>query len=87
MTAPAVEQEEGDRCRTCGRPIVWAVTRNGKDMPVNPEPVKDGNIKLTARPGMAPLADVLPVAKRFGRKDLVTSHFTNCPGADRWRRR
>lgn len=86
MTAPVVQQGQ-DRCRTCQQEIVWAVTRNGKDMPVNVEPEKDGNIRLTERPGMAPLADVLPVAKRFGRTDLRTSHFTNCPGADRWRRR
>lgn len=86
MSTPTAQQEQ-DRCRTCQAEIIWAVTRNGKDMPVNPEPVKNGNIKLTARPGMAPLADVLPVAKRFGRTDLVTSHFVNCPQAPKWRNR
>ncbi len=86
MTAPVAQQEQ-DTCRTCQKPILWAVTRNGKDMPVDPEPSPDGNLKLTDRPGMAPLAEVLPVAKRFGMKRLYTSHFTGCPGADRWRKR
>lgn len=42
---------------------------------------------VTARPGMAPLAEVLPVAKQFGRTDLHTSHFVDCPQAPKWRNR
>lgn len=73
-------------CRSCSKPIIWAVTRTGKDMPVTAEPRADGNVHLVNRAGMAPLAEVLGVAKRFA-KTMRVSHFADCPQADRWRRR
>jgi hypothetical protein len=75
-----------EACRSCSAPIIWAVTRNGRDMPVTAEPRGDGNVYLVARPGLAPLAEVLGVAKRFARTMRV-AHFADCPQADRWRRR
>lgn len=42
-------------CRVCPASIVWAVTVNGKAIPVDAEPSPDGNVRLTARPGQAPL--------------------------------
>lgn len=74
-----------ENCRSCGTKIVWAVTKNGRDMPVTAEPRGDGNVHLIDRPGMAPLAEVLGVAKRFA-KTMRVSHFADCKQADRWRR-
>lgn len=73
-------------CRSCDKPIIWCLTRRGKDMPVSAEPAADGNIMI--RPGvMGPLADVLPVARQFGLQGrLRRSHFADCPQADKWRR-
>lgn len=35
-------------CRSCGRPIVWGVSTNGRNIPVDPEPRADGNLRLVA---------------------------------------
>jgi hypothetical protein len=76
-----------EACRSCGKPIIWAVTVRGNDMPVNVDPQPDGNIQLVERDGMAPLAKVLKVADRFGKTNLRTSHFVDCPQARKWRKR
>jgi hypothetical protein len=75
-----------ERCRSCDAPIIWATSVNGKAMPINAEPVENGNVALQPRQGMGPLAVVLSVAKRFGRTDLHTSHHSNCPQANGWRK-
>lgn len=31
------------RCRSCGAPIIWATTGSGKAMPLDRDPVPDGN--------------------------------------------
>jgi hypothetical protein len=58
------------------------VTDLGSRIPLDPEPVPDGNVVLTLhgeahvlRAGEAPTGD------------RYVSHFTTCPDADRWRRR
>ncbi len=78
---PDTPQWPVEPCRSCGRPVIWALTGRGRDMPVNAQPSDDGNILL--RPGAAkPLADVLPVAKQFGLQGrLRRSHFADCPQA------
>jgi hypothetical protein len=76
-----------EHCRTCDKPIIWAVTSRLRDMPVDAQPVPDGNIRLEPREGMQPVARVLSVAEQFGKKSLRKSHFATCPQAERWRRR
>ncbi|MDR7278911.1 hypothetical protein [Catenuloplanes atrovinosus] len=75
-------------CRTCSAEIIWTVTaRQGKPMPVDAGPVPDGNVRLTARPGQRPLAELLPVDERSGVSGLRKSHFATCGQAGTWRRR
>lgn len=74
-------------CRSCGAPVIWAVTLGARSMPVNAEPVSDGNVALEERAGMVPLARVLSVTARFGRTDLRTSHLATCKQAKLWRTR
>lgn len=31
-------------CRNCGAAITWLKTKNGKNIPVNPETVADGDV-------------------------------------------
>lgn len=71
------------RCRTCGRPIVWAITSAAKRMPVDADPdTARGNIDLRLRDDGNLHADVLPSGKAHGARlldqPLHTSHFTNC---------
>lgn len=69
-------------CRSCGAPIVWAVTKNGRPMPVDPDPTAGGNLLLVLDPDPRepPLArhplttDVPPFV-------LHLSHFATCPNA------
>jgi hypothetical protein len=76
-------------CKSCGAGITWAVTSNGKRMPLDPEPVEDGNVVLhPSLNGGPPVATVLspspgdppPVFARY------VSHFVTCPHADDHRR-
>lgn len=90
MTAPALEYPT-EPCRSCGQPVIWCITERLQAMPVDAEPVPDGNIQLVARPvgsfGGRPLAKILNVAQRFGKTNLHTSHFVDCPQAAKWRTR
>lgn len=71
-------------CHSCGEPIVWCRTETGKRMPVNVEPVTEGNLVLI--PG--PLPEVRS-ASRGGREPgqlLYVSHFATCKTASRHRK-
>lgn len=87
LTANAADWE-GDVCGSCGAPIVFAIhVRTLKRAPINGTPSPDGTIELIPREGMEPLWRDLKPQQRFGKKNLRRSHFTDCPQADRWRRR
>ncbi len=80
---------EAAECRSCGKPIIWTVTKNDKKMPVDWLPTAAGNVGLgpaqaTDR-GMAPTSFVIPAADTT---TLVryTSHFATCPNAAEHRR-
>lgn len=76
MTPPTLTST----CRSCGAPIIWAHTPNGKSMPLDAEPDPTGNIVLddgTAR--------VEPNQTLTGTRH--TSHFATCPHAETWRKR
>jgi hypothetical protein len=89
-----------DVCSSCNAPIVWALTERGKRMPVDAEPVEDGNVLLSHRgwPGAAPVAIVqgpLEIEQlriqhertpQQGPLRLFTSHFATCPDADQHRK-
>jgi hypothetical protein len=77
------------RCRSCGAAIRWAVTVNGKRMPVDDEPVPDGNLMLSdPTPGAyAPTAaHVDPDALLLDDPPRFVSHFSTCPNADQHRK-
>jgi hypothetical protein len=76
-------------CGSCGAPIRWAVTVNGKRMPVDDQPVPDGNLILSdPAPGAyAPTAAVIdPDALLIGDPPRFVSHFVTCPNAAQHRR-
>jgi hypothetical protein len=63
-------------CRSCHAPVLWAKTVAGKDMPLDPAPVDNGNINLQA--GIARYVD--PGAGQY------VSHFATCPQGKTWRK-
>lgn len=70
-------------CRSCNARIIWARTTGDKSMPVDAEPVDDGNIALTMH-GHRIVATVTDAPTLFGPA-LRKSHFATCPEADEWR--
>lgn len=70
-------------CSTCSAPIIWAQTDHGKPMPVDAEPVANGNIELQQPndPRDPPVAHVVKAG--WGTHQ---SHFSSCPNADQHRK-
>jgi hypothetical protein len=76
-----------DDCRSCHRPIIWAVNgKTGKSMPVDADPADNGNIELLPRAGAAPEA-VVHAQPPMLATGLYLSHFATCPDRDRWRKK
>ena len=79
-------------CKSCHAEMVWCVSTNGHRMPVDPEPVPDGNL-IVVGTGRAPNGDVLDRVLVLGKGDVplgdpprFQSHFVTCPDARGWRR-
>lgn len=65
-------------CKSCGAVFGWYRTKSGKAMPVDPDAVADGNVRLLADG----TAEVMSDTERMiwdGPK--YKSHFATCPGA------
>lgn len=71
-------------CRSCGAEIYWAITNNGKRMPVDYLPTPEGTIAIEYPKGPL-LAIVLHgdelLAAREAGEPLHLSHFATCPNA------
>jgi len=60
-------------CRSCGAPIIWAVTTTGAKMPLDADPDPEGLFVLE-RGVAVHVIDAKGV-------DRYTSHFATCPDA------
>lgn len=83
---PTPEHFPVDECRSCNAKIIWARTSGGKTMPVDEEPARGANVRLSWE-GSQVRADVVRAQLAFGSTGLRLSHFVTCPKADQWRRR
>ena len=72
-------------CRSCGRPVIWAVTPGGRSIPLDPDPTDDGNLTLDTSSLRAVATPAR--ATTAGYRKLYRSHFTTCPHANQWRRK
>ena len=74
-------------CRSCGAEILWAVNdHSGAGIPVDAEPVANGNITLDAS-GPKVLAHVLKRGEEAAEgTPRYQSHFSSCKDAAGWRR-
>lgn len=76
------------RCASCGADVFWAITPAGKRMPVDPNPVPDGNVAIYRDHLGALRARVLRAGEQpsaYERRGVA--HFATCPHADRHRTR
>jgi len=73
------------QCGSCGAPIRWERTVNDKPIPLDPEPVDDGNLGIRDDGKVYHLGDpekgALPIdVPRY------KTHFATCPNAASHRR-
>jgi hypothetical protein len=81
-------------CRSCKAPIFWALTPNGRRIPLDAEPVDGGNIVLDDPAAEAPTDPrTARVVGKEAQPNLFgddgpryTSHFATCPDADSHRK-
>lgn len=69
------------KCRSCGAEIVWAKTETGKSIPIDAEPVNEGNIHL--KDGVAYVDKSCMGLPGPHYK----SHFATCPHAAKHRKK
>lgn len=70
-------------CRSCKARVIWATTGGGKPIPLDADPVADGNVRLDNGVALILAADVdLPAGVA-----RYLPHFVTCPDAPAWRRR
>jgi hypothetical protein len=76
------------KCRSCQAEIFWALTSDGKRMPVNAMPDPTGGFVLE-------LVSYLPAGEHLearvfdfhhNERKRYTSHFATCPDAGSWRK-
>lgn len=72
-------------CKGCGRPMVWAVTADGKRIPLDPKPAI---YMVVAEPGggdhVCQRAKV-PAEVTDGKEALfMVTHFATCPKASQF---
>ena len=77
-------------CRSCGAPITWIRTKNGKPHPVDPAKhyiIKgEGSATLVTEAGTFIRGEFVSVEEGANGEGYI-SHFATCPNASRWRRR
>lgn len=70
-------------CKKCGKPMRWVDTATGSHLPIDPDPVPDGNIMLLENG----LCTIVPLEERAACvAPLFKSHFATCPSASEFRR-
>jgi hypothetical protein len=70
------------RCRSCRAPTIWARTVAGRRLPLDLEPIADGNVII--RNGVAMVLRVGQVVA--DDEPCYVAHFATCPDEAAWRR-
>lgn len=76
-------------CRSCHARITWLRTPGGKAIPVDEDPVEDGNIVIDVERCqlVARVFKDAEMARSFAPEEpRYVSHFQTCPDAPEWRR-
>lgn len=77
-------------CRSCAAPMVWAVTPSGKNIPINPDPVPEGNLVVEHKlrdDGRGHFWEARPPSPLLDQdKPKYVSHFATCPKASAHRK-
>lgn len=76
---------EKGNCRSCKAPILWCRTTLGNLMPVDAEPVADGNIVL--KDGTAHTLSKADLFEPMVDGPRYRSHYATCPDAQKYRKK
>lgn len=81
--------QASSHCRTCKAPVRWVRTMQGKNMPLDPDPVADGNVWIDHWEAGTPVVGVGLTRDDVPRSEpcAYVSHFVTCVNADEWRKR
>lgn len=71
-------------CKSCGAEIIWALTENGKRIPLDAEPIAPTPGRFLLSNDDPPVATAITIAKTPLRQ--YVSHFATCPNADSHRK-
>lgn len=76
------------RCRSCGAPILWAVTVNDRRIPLNATPDPAGRVIRLQGPSDPPVVRLARGTERvtMPADQRYTAHFVDCPQSEKWRR-
>jgi len=77
------------QCRSCRAPIRWVIVLpKMKRMPLDPEPVEDGNMWVDHTEDGTPVMSVALSGDGVPRNIPIryVSHFVSCPDRDSWRK-
>jgi hypothetical protein len=71
-------------CKSCGASIIWALTQNGKRIPLDAEPAErpSGLFRLEG----SATGSMPPIAISAAGEPVYLSHFVTCPNADQHRK-
>lgn len=72
------------QCRSCDAEILWCKTLKGKSIPVDPDPVKGGNLELVLQSATKPPRVVIHTSDPNITRHI--SHFATCPNAKEHRK-
>ncbi len=73
-------------CRSCGAPIIWAITKTGRKIPLDAEPFEGGRV-WAAQTERGFTAFFPPDGQEVEGCVEYRSHFTSCPHAKKHRKR
>jgi hypothetical protein len=78
-------RESAPKCKSCGAPIRWAITRSGRRMPLDYDESPTGNVLLFGDESCR----VIGADEQFTPSDATrhTSHFATCPQGAAHRRK
>jgi len=73
------------KCRGCGSPIRWEVTKAGKRMPLDADPVSEGNVVVEN--GVARVLTKKEIQEGGIVGDRFVSHHATCPEVSQFRKK
>jgi len=74
-------------CKSCGASVYWAETKNGKRMPLDAEPVNNGQWLLFFNERLQILKTRKVTKNDDPYQNRYDSHFATCPNAKNHRKR